>query len=44
VRPLAPKTIHNILVCLSDMLRAARKRSLIAAMPEIDWTSTKRSD
>jgi integrase len=36
-RTLAPKTIHNVLVCLSDMLGAARKRGLIAAMPEIDW-------
>jgi hypothetical protein len=24
-------------VCLSDMLGAARKRGLIAALPEIDW-------
>jgi len=37
VRLLSPKTIHNILVHVSDMLGVARKRGLIAAMPEIDW-------
>jgi integrase len=36
-RPLAPKTIYNVLVVLSDMLEAARKRGLIASVPEIDW-------
>ena len=34
---LAPKTIHNLLVHVSDMLGVARKRGLIAAVPEIDW-------
>jgi integrase len=37
VRLLSPKSIHNILVHVSDMLGVARKRGLIAAMPEIDW-------
>jgi integrase len=34
---LAPKTIHNVLVHVSDMLGVARKRGLIAVVPEIDW-------
>ncbi len=34
---LSPKTIHNLLVHVSDMLGVARKRGLIAAVPEIDW-------
>jgi site-specific recombinase XerD len=37
VRTLAPKTIHNVLVCLSDFLGYLRKREVIAAMPQIDW-------
>lgn len=52
-RTLSPKTIHNVLVVVSDLLETARKRGLIASVPEIDWikipkrsltfwTSTKR--
>jgi integrase len=36
-RLLAPKSIHNLLVHVSDMLGVARKRKLIESMPEIDW-------
>jgi len=36
-RTLSPKTIHNLLVHVSDMLGVARKRGLFAAVPEIDW-------
>ncbi|HEY0484210.1 MAG TPA: tyrosine-type recombinase/integrase [Kofleriaceae bacterium] len=37
VRLLRPKSIHNLLVHVSDMLGVARKRKLITAVPEIDW-------
>jgi integrase len=34
---LAPKTINNILAVLHKMLVTARKRGLIAAVPEVEW-------
>jgi integrase len=43
-RTLAPGTMHNILVVLSDMLQVARKRSLIASVPEIDWIKIPKPD
>jgi len=36
-RTLSAKTIHNVLVVVSDLLETARKRALISVVPEIDW-------
>ncbi len=36
-RLLRPRTIHNLLVHVSGMLGVAKKRGLIATLPEIDW-------
>jgi integrase len=36
-RTLSPKTLNNVLVVLSHALQVARKRNLIATVPEIDW-------
>jgi integrase len=36
-RLLRPRSIHNLLVHLSSMLGVAKKRGLIATMPEIAW-------
>lgn len=43
-RLLRPKSVHNLLVHVSDMLGVARKRGLIAAMPEIDWIKIPPSE
>lgn len=44
VRLLRPKSIHNLLVHVSDMLGVARKRKLIETMPEIDWIKIPPSE
>ncbi len=44
VRNLSPKTINNVLTCLRRMLVIARKRGLIAAVPEVEWLKTERGD
>jgi len=36
-RTLTPKTINNCLTVLRRMLSIARKRGLIAAVPDVDW-------
>jgi integrase len=36
-RTLSPKTINNCLTILRRMLAVARKRGLIAALPEVEW-------
>jgi integrase len=43
-RLLRPKSVHNLLVHLSDMLGVAKKRGLIAMMPEIDWIKVPPSE
>lgn len=36
-RTLTPKTVNNILTVLRRMLMVAKKRGLIAAVPEVEW-------
>ena len=43
-RLLRPRTIHNLLVHVSGMLGVAKKRGLIATMPEIDWIKIPPSE
>jgi integrase len=43
-RKLSPKTINNILTCLRRMLVIARKRGIIAAVPEVEWLKAPRGD
>lgn len=43
-RLLRPKSIHNLLVHVSDMLGVACKRGLIARMPDIDWIKIPPSE
>jgi integrase len=43
-RFLSPKSIRNLLVHISDMLGVAKKRGLIATMPEIDWIKIPPSE
>jgi integrase len=43
-RLLRPKSIHNLLVHVSDMLGVAKKRGLIATLPEIDWIKIPPSE
>jgi excisionase family DNA binding protein len=40
-RTLSPKTINNTLMCLHRMLVVARKRDLIARVPDFEWLRTK---
>jgi excisionase family DNA binding protein len=40
-KPLSPKTINNTLMCLHRMLVVARKRELIARVPDFEWMRTR---
>lgn len=37
VRPLSQKTINNVLTVLRRLLAVARKRGIIASVPEVEW-------
>lgn len=39
-RELAPKTVNNVLTVLRALLDAAKRREVIAAVPEIPWCET----
>jgi len=43
-RKLSPKTINNVLTCLRRMLSIARKRGVIAVVPEVEWLKAPRGD
>ncbi len=43
-RKLSAKTINNVLTCLRRMLSIARKRGVIAVVPEVEWLKSPRGD
>jgi len=43
-RLLSPRSIHNVLVHVSNMLGVAKKRGLITTMPEIEWIKIPPSE
>jgi integrase len=43
-RLLRPKSVQNLLAHVTAMLTAAKKRGLIAAVPEVDWLKVPRPE
>lgn len=44
VKPLGAKSINNVLSILHDMLETARKRGLIATVPDVEWLDLEEQD
>lgn len=41
---LSPKTVNNVLTVLRRMLEIARKRELIAAVPDVEWLKSPKPE